>query len=329
MGAGRVVRAGARARGAWLAAACLAAFGAAFACRGPSPNIHESSEAKSSPCISCHSAAYTAASNPLHLNNMPKTCQDCHGTNAWVPSSATNHPWWPLQNKHVGVSCVACHTKGFNVGDTAKDCVSCHQKDFDGASNPKHKDLFPLDCAMCHTDVGFTPSPFNHDSWPLEGKHTYRITACASCHTGNPPMYKGTTRDCYTCHKSDADNLAVSKNPNHPTFPHTCLDCHLMSGWTQGPPLSGLHPEASFPIKTGVHADSRIGCQDCHKLEKGLAAGGANTDCVHCHTGDHVTPAIDQLHLNNPDGGVVANYPVGASATNFCLQCHGKGQHLP
>jgi hypothetical protein len=44
-----------------------------------------------------------------------------------------------------------------------------------------------------------------------------------------------------------------------------------MSGWVQGPPLSGLHPEAKFPISTGIHS-APIVCLDCHKLEKGLAA---------------------------------------------------------
>jgi hypothetical protein len=253
----------------------------------------------------------------------------CHSTQAWVPSAAKDHPWWPLQNKHVDLKCTSCHTKGFKVGDTSKDCASCHQKDYDGVADPKHKDLFPLDCAMCHTDVGFKPSKFNHDTFPLDGRHNYRITACASCHTGTPPVYKGTPRDCYSCHKNDFDVVGPSKNPTHKTFPQTCLDCHLMSGWTQGPPLAGLHPDnAQFSIKSGNHAVDRtkVNCQDCHKLEKGLAAGGANTDCVNCHVGSHQQPAIDAKHHALADAGIGTGYDQkNNGATNFCLGCHPAG----
>lgn len=336
------------ARALWIAIAGAAALGAAFACSSRS-DVHESDEAKGKPCISCHSGAYNAAVNPRHVNALPQTCQDCHDTKAWTPSTAKDHPYWPILNKHVGVSCVACHDKGFKVGDTPKDCLGCHRKDYESAQNPnaafpKHvangADQYPLDCTMCHADTGFKPSPWRHvpelppglvrDPEPgLNGRHA--IAPCAGCHTGNPPKYKGTPTDCYQCHKDDADSRAPAKNPNHTTFPHTCLNCHLMSGWAQGPPLAGLHPEASFPLQTGIHSDPRIVCLDCHKLEKGLAAGGANTDCVNCHLGGvdhHVTPAIDAYHFKPPDGGTVAGYPQGAPTTNFCLGCHGRGQHL-
>jgi predicted CXXCH cytochrome family protein len=318
-----------RAGALWVATACATALGAAFACRSTPSDFHESDEVKSSACVSCHTAAFSAAKNPLHVNQLPQTCQDCHVTKGWVPSSATGHPFWPLQNKHVGVSCAACHSKGYKVGDTPKDCVGCHRKDYDSAQNPRHaaegKDVFPLDCTTCHSDSGFKPSSFKHPT-PLEGRHF--IAPCVGCHTGSPPRYKGTPTECYACHASDADTRAVAKLPSHATFPRTCLNCHLMSGWVQGPPLGGLHPEAKFPIQTGVHADPRMTCLDCHKLEKGLAAGGANTDCVSCHLGSHVSPAIDAFHFKTPDGGTVAGYPQGASTTNFCLQCHTKGQHL-
>jgi hypothetical protein len=94
-----------------------------------------------------------------------------------------------------------------------------------------------------------------------------------------------------------------------------------MAGWKKGA-ITGLHPEASFPRTTGAHADARIKCQDCHVLARGTSAGGQNTDCVHCHVGSHVTPAIDARHaqLN------VASYPVAPTTTNFCLGCHPAGK---
>jgi hypothetical protein len=328
-----------RSRAPWIAVACAAALAAAFACSRPL-DVHESDDAKGKACGSCHSGAFNAATNPVHVGRMPVTCQDCHATTGWVPSNAKDHPWWPILNKHVGVACVACHSKGFAVGDTPKDCLGCHRKDYDASQNPKHvmngAAQYPLDCATCHTDMGFKPSPWKHASWPLTGRHV--IAPCTGCHSSTPPVYKGTPTDCYQCHKNDADVVAPAKNPLHTSFPHTCLDCHLMSGWIQGPPLSGRHNESGFPITTGVHSSVKvdggqvpIGCLDCHRLEKGLAAGGANTDCINCHVGGtdhHVSPAIDAYHQKTPDGGIVASYPQGASTTNFCLQCHSHGQKL-
>lgn len=351
----------AQSRALWIAiaAACVAALGAAFACGQQQPSdLHESDDVKGKPCFSCHSSAYNAAKNPVHVAKMPMTCQDCHGTKAWVPSNITDHHWWPILNKHVGVSCVACHTKGYNLGDTPTDCVGCHRKDYESPKDPSAGgftshvangvDQYPLDCTMCHADTGFKPSTWKHLSelppgvlpdgdgadGGLVGRHFN--APCVGCHTGTPPTFKGTPTDsdCYRCHQADADNRALAKNPNHPGFPHTCLNCHLMSGWAQGPPLTGLHPVdmrdggIPFPLdQTGRH--SGILCRDCHKLEKGSAAGGGNTDCVNCHLGGmdhHVSPAVDALHQT--DGGILPGYDQGSPTTNFCLKCHGRGQHL-
>lgn len=346
----------ARSHALLVVAASVAALGAAFACSSR-PNVHESDEAKGKPCFSCHSGAFTAAANPVHVNQMPQTCQDCHTTSAWSPSSVKDHYWFPLLNKHVDVKCVACHTKGFKLGDTPKDCLGCHRKDYDSSKSPAHVvkgvDQYPLDCTTCHTDSGFKPSPWKHDKWELKGGHT-RPEACARCHSptaGQPPKYLGTQKDCYECHKAEADTLGVAKSANHASFPHTCLDCHYraMSGWMQPlptGPLVGPHPEAKFPITTGKHnppldagaplmGESRagIGCQDCHDLTLGNNAQG--TDCIHCHVvtpgypqGAHTSPAIDAYHLRPPDGGTVAGYPQGSSSPNFCLNsaCHAMGQ---
>lgn len=371
-----------RAHAVLLAALCVAVV-SALACGTTTNDVHETEEAKSSTCITCHSGAYRVASNPVHVNKIPDTCQDCHSTKAWSPVELEDHFWWPLQNKHANLKCEACHESGFRAGDTSKDCQSCHRKDYDEATEPKHAG-FPLDCTLCHTDTGFKPSSFKHP-WPLDGAHA--TTPCASCHTGDPPAYKGTPTDCRSCHQADYDtaknpihqgvfattcadchtasswrpstyvhvwplrgkhvlvpcnschtgsppkyegtatdcfgchqgDYAASPFPNHGTFPHTCQDCHVMSGWK--PAITGLHPESSFPIKTGTHADPRIKCMDCHVLAKGASTGGQNADCVNCHLGSHVRPAIDTKHVQL---GVTA-YPAVPTTTNFCLGCHPTG----
>jgi len=381
-----------RAPAALVVAVCAAALASAFACKSEATDVHDTDEARSGACVSCHSGAYRAAANPVHTDKMPETCQDCHTTKAWSPVDLKDHPWWKIQNKHVGVTCASCHTRGYRAGDTPKDCQGCHRKDYDGAKEPKHVG-YPLDCTLCHSDAGFKPSSYKHP-WPIDGKHTatpcagchtgepprykgtptacvdchqkdydatksnplhqgqstictdchttagwkpahvhewplegkHVLVKCSGCHTGNPPKYKGTATDCYACHKAKAD---ASTFPNHATFPHTCLDCHMMSGWK--PAITGLHPEAAFALKTGVHSDARIKCQSCHVLAKGTSSGGQNTDCVNCHLPKagapatlephHARPAIDTRHaqLN------VAAYPAVPTTTNFCLGCHPGG----
>jgi hypothetical protein len=350
----------ARWRALWIVASCAAVLGAAFACTART-DIHESDEAKGKPCLSCHTAAYNAAKNPVHLDKLPQTCQDCHGTKAWSPSTVTDHHWFPLVNKHVGVNCAACHTKGYKLGDTPTDCVGCHRKNYESAQDPNAGgftshflngvDQYPTDCTLCHSDMGFLPSPWKHlvelpssgvlpdeetKDGGLVGRHFN--APCAGCHTGTPPKFKGTPNDsdCVRCHKKDADNPVPATKPNHAAFPVTCANCHLMSGWKQGPPLLGLHPVAPrdggipFPLEPAAGKHSGILCRDCHRLEKGPAFGGANADCVNCHQGGvdhHRTPAIDAIHL---DGGTAAAYVAaqGSSTTNYCLGCHDRGQHL-
>ena len=366
-----------------ITALCVAALASASACGRGATNVHETEAVKGSACISCHSGAYQSASNPLHANKIQDTCQECHTTKQWSPAQVQNHKWWPLQNKHVDVKCAACHTTGFREGETSKECQGCHRKDYDDAKNPKHSGL-PLDCAMCHADVGFRPSSFAHpwplegahaatpcapchageppaykgtpkgcldchrkdyDSaknplhaglsaactdchttrawkptsyvhvWPLQGKHV--VVPCNSCHTGNPPKYKGTTTDCYGCHQVASD---ASTFPNHKAFPHACLDCHAMSGWK--PALAGLHPEAKFPLATGAHADARIRCQDCHILAKGASTAGQNTDCINCHMGSHLGAPMDVKHADLK----VPAYPLAPTTTNYCLACHLTGK---
>lgn len=289
----------------------LSAMTAQTSCGGRATNIHESDAVAGKPCVTCHSAAYQAALSPKHLGVMPETCETCHSTRAWSPASGVDHAFWPLRNKHAAIGCTTCHTSGFEKGKTPTDCQSCHRKDYD-AAKPGHVG-FPLDCALCHSDAAFRPSTFNHP-WPLAGAHA--IAPCAGCHAGEPPRYKGTPTLCTDCHQEDADR---STFPGHAGFPRTCNDCHLRSGWK--PAVTGLHPEPKFPLKTGKHADARIGCQDCHVLVKGTSAGGQNTDCVNCHLGSHVRPAIDARHTQLG----VPNYPAAPGTTNFCLQCHPTG----
>ena len=122
----------------------------------------------------------------------------------------------------------------------------CHKADYQSSANPGHVAAgFPTTCDTCHkfSDAAWKPASFNHSTattFPLAGLHTTQ--ACTACHKNN--VYKGTPRDCYSCHITDYQK---SVNPPHlgGGFPTTCDQCHLFSApaWALG--SSGLDHE--FP----------------------------------------------------------------------------------
>jgi hypothetical protein len=115
-----------------LAFACLVSL-AALASACAETNVHDSKEAAGQPCIKCHATAYQQVQTPVHLNQFPQTCGDCHSTKAWVPSVGGGHPEtkFPIMtgshaNKAIG--CTDCHlpSLGANTGGQNTDCVHCH-----------------------------------------------------------------------------------------------------------------------------------------------------------------------------------------------------------
>jgi hypothetical protein len=297
-----------RQRVTWSLVAALAFGGAGCT----NPNVHDTADAKTKPCVQCHISAYQAANAPLHADTFPQTCNLCHVTQHWSPSTFTHA--WPLENKHADVACASCHVGNqpdYRAAPTL--CAGCHQKDYDGATSPVHGGM-PTTCSDCHTTAGWKPSNFLH-TWPLDGVHA--TTSCASCHSGNPPQYANTASTCDACHHADYQR---STFPGHQTFPVTCADCHRTSGFS--PALPPGHPEDAFPVTTGKHATATITCLTCHRLDNGPATGGQNTDCIHCHLGEHQRPAIDAVHGHGDN----AAYPTNTNSVNFCLTCHSSGQ---
>jgi hypothetical protein len=73
----------------------------------------------SSDCYSCHAADYQRAPNHAALS-FPQTCQQCHTTTAWTPSTF-QHPF-PLSGPH-NQSCTTCHTTG---STSTFNCLNCH-----------------------------------------------------------------------------------------------------------------------------------------------------------------------------------------------------------
>lgn len=106
----------------------------------------------------------------------------------------------------------------------ASGCDSCHMTDFRAA--PKHVGQKPTKCAVCHESYAWHPQRVDHPFYALDGAHAK--AACFDCHTGNPPLFGGTPKECVGCHRADFDR---SRFPGHSSFPLTCEKCHSVSGW--------------------------------------------------------------------------------------------------
>lgn len=272
---------------------------------------HQNDVFKGTPkvCVGCHQADYDKSPYPGH-QTFPTSCLDCHTTFAWKPASPFKHPW-ALNGAHGKAACTACHTGSPPVyKGTSTACVSCHQADYVQSPYPGHSS-FPTTCGDCHTTAAWKPAATVTHQWPITGAHSG--LACAKCHVGTPPVYKGTPNQCVGCHLADFN---ASPYPGHSGFSKTCTDCHTTTAWK---PASGAgHPEAKFPLKAGAH--KVFACNECHNAKLG-PNGKGNADCVGCHTGQHTRAKMDGKHSGEK------GYPSGAAPPNFCLTCHPQGKH--
>ncbi len=249
-------------------------------------------------CSNCHMKDYTAAKNPDHVAAMfPTTCQTCHTTTAWSPSTFDHNAFtkFPLTGAHVTVPCASCHINGKFSG-TPTACSSCHIAEFNKTTNPNHVAAgFPTDCSVCHTTTSWLGAIFDHSKtgFPLTGAHT--TLACATCHVnGNYNLSPA----CSSCHLNDYN---TATNPDHKAagFPLGCSICHSTSAWQ---PSTFNHSNTGFAL-TGAHVN--VACASCHV---GGKYAGTPTDCYSCHKTEYQS-------TTNPNH-VAAMFPT------TCQTCH-------
>lgn len=110
-----------------------------------------------SDCYSCHQSNYDATANPNHLAaHFPITCQTCHTTTGWTPST-WNHDalFFPIYSgAHNGQwsSCATCHVSPADYA--VFDCFACHAHD-QSVMDPKHSQVtnyqyLSTACYACH-----------------------------------------------------------------------------------------------------------------------------------------------------------------------------------
>jgi hypothetical protein len=263
-------------------------------------------EGTSPDCKSCHK------DDDFHKGQYGTDCALCHSPTAWKPSTFDHNAGtrFPLQGKHVGVECVACHQDAMFVG-TPLNCAACHSKD------DPHQGKLASTCDSCHTVNGWKPSTFDHSrsSFKLTGKHA--SVQCGSCHKAL--LFKGTPQSCAGCHSG--------QDPHKGALGSDCSRCHSTIEWK---PSTFNHSQAAFQLTgrhisvncSACHADQTYKgtpttCYACHK-KNDTHNGSMGTDCSACHSTSAWKPSTF-------DHNRAAFKLTGAHSGAACGSCHPGG----
>ena len=169
---------------------------------------------------------------------------------------------------------------------------------------------------------------FDHDStgFALTGKH--EDVRCETCHQRG--IFKGTPRDCATCHAQNNSRGATAMPVRHVQTTQSCDACHGTSSFAGAifshvavapSSCNSCHDGLRATGKPNGHPATTASCDLCHVT--GSFAGqarkptnhipyAASATCTSCHVGGFtVSPTLSAIHANAP------------STTNNCAQCHG------
>jgi predicted CXXCH cytochrome family protein len=168
----------------------------------------------------------------------------------------------------------------------------------------------PITVAFDHLPTGFE----------LDGVH--RDLPCESCHLN--AVFKGTPRDCGTCHITGSPFNATPKTATHIPSTNYCAACHN---------TIAFRPDVHFD-----HAQVLGSCISCHNGTIAQGEGpnhpATSQDCASCHTVISWNPpkAVDHTQIPMAAAGFciichngvqASGKPVGHVATNLeCGDCH-------
>src|ERR1700730_3550230 len=105
-------------------------------------------------------------------------------------------------------------------------------------------------------------SQFDHltTGFELQGQH--RDLPCESCHAN--AVFKGTPRDCASCHGVGTAVRATAKIATHILSTDRCESCHTPVAW---------RPAVNFD-----HAEARGSCSTCHNNVQAQGKGPRHID---------------------------------------------------
>src|SRR3984957_2540849 len=145
--------------------------------------------------------------------------------------------------------------------------------------------------------------PFDHlpTGFELDGVH--RDLPCESCHLN--AVFRGTPRDCGTCHITGSLFDATPKTATHIPSTNNCPACHN---------TISFRPDVHFD-----HAEVMGSCISCHNGSiaegEGPTHPATSQDCAACHTVISWNPPKFVYHTQIP-----------LSVSGFCIICHNGVQ---
>src|SRR5579871_2222863 len=114
--------------------------------------------------------------------------------------------------------------------------------------------------------------PFDHLTTGFELDGVHRDLPCEFCHLN--AVFKGTPRNCGTCHITGSQYNATPKNATHIPSTNNCAECHN---------TISFRPDVHFQ-----HREALGACVTCHNgtiaTGEGPTHPATSTNCEACHT---------------------------------------------
>ncbi|MEQ1526500.1 MAG: cytochrome c3 family protein, partial [Gallionella sp.] len=201
--------------------------------------------------------------------------------------------------------------------------------------------LLPL-LLMAHFAMAApAPEKFEHakTGFSLTGAH---ISApCTSCHIDN--VFKGTPRNCVTCHTQGNRRGAAAKSSDHLPTNAQCDVCHKTTLWSPahlnhmtvaGGTCDTCHNGKNATGKHSTHISTKASCDSCHKSSSSWAGAGYNHSnvapgtCATCHgvtatgkSNNHVKTSASCDTCHRTTGWLPAKFD-HTGITTGCASCH-------
>ncbi len=249
-------------------------------------------------CATCHNGAKAAGRPASHSAGLKATdsCDLCHRTSAWLPTS-----WDHSRAAPHSCASAGCHVTGANQ----------YFKPANHQTSP-YLGRNTFYCDDCHTYNSWVPARFVHNRPSPAG-------VCMGCHDGTnaPGKNSGhitTTEDCVACHASTTSFLGARYNHSG-AIPGQCATCH------NGAKAAGRPASHSAGLKA---TDS---CDTCHRTSAWLPTSWDHSRATphSCATaGCHVTGANQYFKPANHQTS-----PYLGRNTFYCDDCHTYNSWVP
>ena len=270
---------------------------------------------------------------------------------------------WPAAAQD-NADCLGCHEDSDLVGERAGEtisvfvspeqfaasvhadfaCVDCHM-DLAGAELPHADDLEPVDCTMCHDDMGEELAGGPHASWaPVPGSPA---AACIRCHgthdvlavrDSKAPVSRANSIGlCTSCHASAG--RAVARSPHAGVDAGdagaACIDCHKGHAVTAPKdPIGQLgtcgscHEKESAAHRRSLHGKAAVNgdplapsCVVCHDHHAILS----HTDPKSPTAIMNIPSLCGRCHREGSEVSLQHDIPQHRILENFSMSVHGQG----